>query len=180
MTDEPPDRATDAEGVLRALAPLLRRVAGELELDHFGSSMVPTLPDGSTIRIQCANPEAVRSGDVVAVRTVQGLVTHRVVYRLRRGGCDLLLTRGDARWLPDAPITLRSVVGIVSQVQIDGTWMRPPAPPSPPGVARITSFVLRCLLMIHPGLARVGYAGMEWVRRLARAGRRARRSFSAD
>ena len=94
-----------------------------MELPHHGNSMCPTIPDGVKIRVCREDRDTASAGQIVAVATDQGVVTHRIIYRGTRGlGARYVLTRGDARRLPDSPAPLESVLGIVTAVWVDDGW----------------------------------------------------------
>ena len=86
---------------LAAVSELWARAGRELRVRLTGRSMEPALASGAEVVLVCGEGGAV--GDVVAVREGAGVLVHRVV----AAGADgaWLLTRGDARWLPDAPVT---------------------------------------------------------------------------
>ena len=62
--------------------------------------MEPVLISGAEVLLICGQGGA--PGDVVAYRVGERVVVHRVV--ARAGGGGWIVTRGDARWLPDVPI----------------------------------------------------------------------------
>ena len=134
--------AGEREERLQAIAPLLKRVEGEVELMLYGASMEPTIPDASLIRIRCREPEACRVGDVVVMQAGNRVIAHRVLHRGRRGQArEYLITRGDARWLPDPPVPAAALLGIVTGVAVGEAW-NPPAPAAEPGRAAAISFAL--------------------------------------
>ena len=62
------------------------------------------------MKLVCGSGGAV--GDVVALRTGGTVIVHRVVARSATGGW--IVTRGDARLLPDVPASGDAIIGLVS------------------------------------------------------------------
>ena len=95
---------------LAAVSELWSRTGRELCVRFTGSSMAPAVGSGTEVRLVCGTGGAV--GDVVAVRTGGTVVVHRVVARSATGAW--IVTRGDARLLPDVPASGEAVVGRVA------------------------------------------------------------------
>ena len=95
---------------LAAVSELWGRTGRELLVRFTGSSMAPAVASDTEVRLACGSGGAV--GDVVAVRTGGAVIVHRVVARSATGGW--ILTRGDARLLPDVPASADAVIGRVS------------------------------------------------------------------
>jgi hypothetical protein len=94
-----------------------------LESTIHGSSMSPAIPAGSRLRVRVSRQSSCQLGDVVFYLADGGYTVHRVICRARRSlGPDYLLTAGDARFAPDRPVPGSSVLGVVVQVCIGGTW----------------------------------------------------------
>ena len=109
---EPAGPAVDlAEGEgLAAVAALWRKTGRELRARFGGSSMEPAVPPGTELLLRCG--ETGGPGDVIAFLADGRLVVHRVVARSVDG--SWMLTRGDARVLPDVPI--RDPEAVVARV----------------------------------------------------------------
>ena len=150
-----------------ALAALLKRSGTDLESQIRGPSMVPTLPHGTRIRIQCETGRGIRPGQVVAFLAEPGLVAHRMVARQGHH----ILTRGDASAACDPPTQVDRVLGVVD-AWFDGTDWRPVAgPPSTSLAGRFGSAfsraAIRVALAADPRLARrVAMWGFRVQRRL--------------
>jgi hypothetical protein len=113
----------EGEG-LAAVAALWRKTGREVRARFGGSSMQPALPPGTEVVLRCGETGA--PGDVIAFLADGRLVVHRVVARGRDGAW--MLTRGDARVLPDAPILdPETVVGRVAGVWRGGSLEHLPA-----------------------------------------------------
>ena len=106
-----------------AIATLLRQSGREFESQIRGASMHPTLPDGARIRIRCGRFQISR-GDIVAI-AADPPIAHRVVERWRKDRRTFLLTRGDASWHCDVPVTENDILGLVTALH-DGLGWRPP------------------------------------------------------
>src|SRR6185436_20741059 len=116
---------------------LMARTRGELVASFRGSSMEPTIRDGAELLLRHGVAPAV--GDIVAFLTAGGsLVLHRVEVVSARHGS--LLTRGDARWLPDAPLRdARTIVGVVVGAREGSGFVDPPS--APRGVLRTVALL---------------------------------------
>ena len=101
---------------LAAVSVLWGRTGRELRVRFTGSSMAPALSSGTEVRLVCGSGGAV--GEVVAVRAGGTVIVHRVVARSATGAW--ILTRGDARLLPDVPAGDQAVVGRISGRRVPG------------------------------------------------------------
>jgi hypothetical protein len=147
---------------LAAVADIWTRGGREIVVRLTGRSMEPAIPSGTEVRIRCGESGGV--GDIVACREGAGVRVHRVVARSPRGW---LLTRGDARWVPDAPLPADSLVlGRVVAVRRGEAFEPPPAPRASP-LRRASLWPLVAALRAHPraGAALVG--ALIHARRLA-------------
>lgn len=106
-----------------ALAPLLKQSGLEIESEVRGSSMHPALPDGSRIRIRCGSTAA-RPGDIIAI-VADPPVVHRVVSHQRCRSRLYTITRGDALWFCDLPVTDDQILGIACAQQEGDAWRAP-------------------------------------------------------
>jgi signal peptidase I len=70
-----------------------------------GGSMEPTIPLGAVIAVRPVSADSVAVGDVVTLRTLDGvIVTHRVTAVIKASdGSILLATKGDANAFADTP-----------------------------------------------------------------------------
>lgn len=153
---------------LAAVSDLWARAGRELRVRFTGTSMEPTLASGAEVLLVCGEGGA--PGDIVAVREGGGVIVHRVV----AGGAERgwLLTRGDARWLPDAPaVGAGAVLGRVAAVHVGATLV-PPAPRSASPAQRLALAPLLAVLRLSPR------AGIALVRGLVRARRLALRAVT--
>ena len=157
-----------------AAAVLLQRSGTDLESQVCGSSMHPTLPDGSRIRIRCGDA-AFGVGDIV-VLVAEPPVVHRVVGVARRRGELFVVTRGDAIWFCDMPVTRSGVLGVVQGCDTGDGW-RAVGPPPPFGglgtvVRGISYGLIRGALAIDARLAlltaRAGGVFGAWATRVLR------------
>ncbi|MGA3213783.1 MAG: S24/S26 family peptidase [Terriglobales bacterium] len=95
---------------------LLRR-CGEARLPVNGSSMLPSLWPGDILEVRHEDVAKIALGQVVVFQRDARLVVHRVIRRVRRDGSTLLITRGDRRWTPDAPVSSKELLGCVEVVE---------------------------------------------------------------
>jgi hypothetical protein len=147
---------------LAAVADLWTRSSRELVVRLTGRSMEPAIPSGAEVRIRCGESGGV--GDVVVCREGAGVRVHRVVARAAQAW---ILTRGDARWLPDAPLPGDdAVLGRVTAVVRDGTFVAPPAARPSLG-RRVVLWPLVWALRAHPGAGGAVLRALVYGRRLA-------------
>jgi len=152
---------------LAAVADLWTRGSRELVVRLTGRSMEPAIPSGAEVRILCGESGGV--GDVVVCREGAGVRVHRVVARSENAW---ILTRGDARWLPDAPLPGdEAVLGRVVAVSREGAFTPLPAARASLG-RRLALWPLAAALRLHPG------AGAALVRALVHARRLALRAVT--
>jgi signal peptidase I len=84
-----------------------------------GNSMLPTLFDGEQVRLEACDFDLVIPGQIVAVKTENGIVVHRVRYRTALG----LLLAGDNNIMLDASIPYESFLGVVTaRRKAGGIW----------------------------------------------------------
>jgi len=112
---------------LATVARLWKANRRELTCRFGGTSMMPAVPPQAEVRLRCG--EKGGTGDVVAFLDEGRVMVHRIV-ALSPGGW--LLTRGDARLLPDHPIRdVAKVMGRVVAVRQGEAFVDlPPAPAS--------------------------------------------------
>ncbi len=129
---EPERRASGARDVADGAMELARLEAcvrgfGRTQIQVTGGCMRPVLPAGTRVGLQTACLRPPRLGDIVLVRTKDGVRLHRVVWKLpfRRS----LRTKGDqaARW--DPPVepcdVMATVVSSDSEIAPgNGRWWR--------------------------------------------------------
>jgi hypothetical protein len=108
--------------------------------------MADAIPRGARIRIvfDDASP---RAGDVVAFLSGDRVVAHRVIARCGRAG-TMLLTRGDARLLCDAPVPSDAVLGRVTECDPGSGWRAVGAPRPLPRRERLVAAVLQGLMRV--------------------------------
>jgi signal peptidase I len=95
------------------LAVEVLRSFGHARLPVKGSSMLPSLWPGDILAVRRENAESIRPGEVVVFLREGKLVAHRVV----EGATPLLVTRGDRRTSPDAPVSAADVLGRVISIE---------------------------------------------------------------
>ena len=137
------------------LAPLLKKAGLDIESEVRGSSMHPTLPPGARIRIRCG-PVAHQRGDIVAI-VADPPIVHRIVSCLRCRSRLYLITRGDASWSCDLPVTEDEILGVVSGYQDGDAWRQPRAFEPQIGIAAVLPWLshtsIRMALRISEDLA---------------------------
>jgi len=95
---------------LAAIVSLWQREGRELATCFSGTSMLPAIASGQQVIVDCGIEPVI--GAVAVFRFDNQLGVHRVVART----ASWLLTWGDANPLPDEPIELGQVIGVVRNV----------------------------------------------------------------
>jgi hypothetical protein len=95
---------------LAAIASLWQRDGRELATCFTGTSMLPAIVSGQQVIVDCGIEPVI--GAVAVFRFDNQFGVHRVVAR----AASWLLTWGDANPLPDEPIELAQVIGVVRNV----------------------------------------------------------------
>jgi hypothetical protein len=72
------------------------RKRGRARLTIAGQSMAPVLPEGCEVEVEVSNGSELSVGDIVVIQAEDGLLTHRVLARVRGRSATLLLQKGDA------------------------------------------------------------------------------------
>jgi len=111
-----------------ALSRLLRKGSREFEFFLSGTSMGPTLPAGSWIRVRLAADGEFMVGQVLTYVAKDRVLAHRLVRSVKSGNQEYLITRGDATVCCDLPVVSSSVIGIVTEYCAAGSW-QPVGPP---------------------------------------------------
>jgi hypothetical protein len=105
----------------QAQALLIER-ALPVTLDVTSDSMLPTLPAGSSVRVE-PSARTPRRGDLLVFRQADYLVVHRFLGTARTAdGARCLRARGDAARPLDPPVAPEHVLGVVVAVRRDGEW----------------------------------------------------------
>jgi len=102
-----------AESVRISLFIELLSSVGEACLCALGSSMIPAVLPGDTLRVQRCTSNDIGVGDVVMFTRDGRLFAHRVVSRKR----GTLVTQGDNLESPDAPVLDSEFLGRVVSVE---------------------------------------------------------------
>lgn len=163
MSPPDPEGAPLPSDRLDAVSELWARTGRELRVRFTGRSMEPTIRSGAEVTLLCG--EGGRVGDIVAVRAGLGVIVHRVV--AAGPGREWLVTRGDARWLPDAPSAgAGAVLGRVAAVHVEAVAADPPALHPSLG-QRLALAPLLAVLRVHPATGLAALRALVHARRLA-------------
>ena len=121
--------------------------------------MAGAIPAGSRIQIALASGPF-QVGDVIAFMNDAQVVVHRIVHASGRRdaqGNALIITRGDAMIVPDAPIETRAILGRISAMTSETDWRAIGAQQRLPRRERLLGFVLLAAtavtLRLHAPLA---------------------------
>jgi hypothetical protein len=115
-----PDSMASAEsGRVSLFIELLNRV-GEARLCALGSSMLPSVLPGDTLRVERCDASHARVGDIVMFTRYGRLFAHRVVSAVD----GTLVTKGDSLDASDGPVLDSEFLGRVTDVQRPGLISR--------------------------------------------------------
>ena len=81
---------------------------------YTGKSMFPTFCEGDELLIAASPAWPIPIGTIVVFDEKSGLITHRVVRRVKQGARQGYVTRGDAFFVADPFLNHAKVVGIVT------------------------------------------------------------------
>jgi hypothetical protein len=95
---------------LAAVAELWKRERREFATSFSGTSMLPAIAPGQTVVVKCGLEPVV--GDVALFRSNSQIMVHRVAARAG----PWLMTWGDANWLPDEPVEVSGVIGVLCDI----------------------------------------------------------------
>jgi len=102
---------------------VLRKTGSSVICEVSGPSMGPTLPHGSTLRIDFGSPSGVHVGEVIAFHAGAQLVVHRVVARGIFGRArDYVITQGDGSLVADHPMRAEQALGVVREWRDGAEW----------------------------------------------------------
>ena len=149
----------------------LKKTGREIEAELSGVSMETALPNGSAVRIRFGEGLQYSLGSIIAFRSEDTLILHRLVYT----DGAILVTRGDARWFPDQPLLPEVILGQVTSCRRGGEWSPPAMESHSRGRRFVQSLFLGFLLAafkVSPRLAWFLGRSMLWLRRLPNRGRR--------
>ena len=86
-----------------------------------GYSMYPAIKPGSQLLIE---PISVKGnpvpGEIIAIKREQGLVVHRLVRVVSKGGITSYIARGDSNALEDAPVMIGRIAGRIVGAETTG------------------------------------------------------------
>ncbi len=88
---------------------------GSAKLKAWGTSMVPSILPGDTLKVERAETSGFVAGDVAVYLRAGRLFVHRVV-RVMDGPVSALVTRGDAMECEDPPVLADEIVGRVTSI----------------------------------------------------------------
>jgi hypothetical protein len=147
-----------AAGDVTSFMTFCQKAGIELVATIEGFSMSPGLTPGTRVRLRPVEPSALRLNDVIAFQSNTGrLIAHRVVHLGRSAASrGYLLTRGDAMLLNDVPVSLASIVGVVSAKRRGADWV-PLEPARRRGskqvISRVFTAIVGPLFDLSPGAA---------------------------
>lgn len=84
-----------------------------------GSCMEPLF--GSDALITFVKKNNFKFGDLVVYRDNSSLVAHRFMYKRMEGGQELLILKADNSWKPDGPVSINSVLGVITEIEENGS-----------------------------------------------------------
>jgi hypothetical protein len=110
VTDAAPALESLSAAELAAVAALWKRERREFATSFGGTSMLPTIAPGQRVVVECGSEPAI--GDVVIFRQNDQVMVHRLAAQAG----TWLMTWGDANWLPDEPVEVSQLIGVIRGV----------------------------------------------------------------
>jgi len=128
----------------------------DVRLRVTGQSMSPFLKSGSYVTLTPVRADALRPGDIVFFRSMDGtFMLHRLI-AIRKGR---FITKGDALNAPDAPVDGKDCLGKVVRAENPGTGSAAGFDMERPGM-RIRSYLIAMYFRLKVALIR-RYAGFK-------------------
>ncbi len=96
-----------------------------LRFEAKGHCMHPFIQDRDIILVEPAEFSHLRLGEIVLYQISDEVVlAHRIVGRMQRYGTNYLLTRGDAAWGLDSPVSPSQILGRITVLERRGRLIR--------------------------------------------------------
>ena len=86
---------------------------GHLRFKAMGSSMLPSIAAGDILTFRSVTPGQLVPGQIVLMQDGDRLVAHRLLYHAQ----GLLTTMGDSLRVPDAPLSITQLLGVLDAHQ---------------------------------------------------------------
>jgi hypothetical protein len=132
----------------------LKEAGTTIECQLGGGSMAPAIPKDSSLRVQMADANIYRLGDIVAFARETGVCVHRVVHEGLSGRASgFLLTQGDGCFYPDPPVSFENILGMVTEFKYGDSWQV--AGKSAPASSRIMTLPAKALRILTVAMLRM-------------------------
>jgi hypothetical protein len=89
-------------------------------LPSVGLSMYPAIETGDRVVLKGLGAEGPEVGEIIGVRSEDGVFCHRLVGKFKKDGTVWYQTRGDSHLSKDAPISREQIIGKVVGVETGG------------------------------------------------------------
>src|SRR5512133_3391429 len=104
------NKTQSSRDVLKNIGFKLLSEGKSIRIQAHGYSMYPCIKPGSVLLIE---PIGIKGkpvpGEIIAIRRESGLVVHRLVKTIDKGGTEFFIARGDSNGLPDDPVKLNMI-----------------------------------------------------------------------
>lgn len=115
------DRRSRSGEILKNVGFTLLSEGKTIRIKAHGYSMYPAIKPGSQLLIE---PISVKGnpvpGEIIAIKREQGLVVHRLVRVVSKGGITNYIARGDSNALEDAPVMIGRIAGRIVGAETTG------------------------------------------------------------
>jgi signal peptidase I len=106
------DNRTRSGEILKNVGFTLLSEGKTIRIKAHGYSMYPSIKPGSLLLIEPISVKGhPKPGEIIAVKRDQGLIVHRLVRIVSRGGITTYIARGDSNALEDAPVMIGRIAG---------------------------------------------------------------------
>lgn len=92
----------------------------ELTLSTIGASMFPLLSSHNKITVVKCDCEELRQGDLILFKSPtnnSALVAHRLIRKIKNENGHIFITKGDATFNNDKPITQEAIIGKIIKIK---------------------------------------------------------------
>src|SRR5260370_25199053 len=96
-----------------------------MRLGGGGLSMIPSVRTGDILFIERRDTREIGAGDIVIFARERKLVAHRVLCKIAVDGMSHAITRGDALFSPDEPVSPTELLGSVRHIVRAGRHLEP-------------------------------------------------------
>ncbi len=112
---------SDNRNIIKDVGLTLLAEGKTIRIKAHGYSMYPCIKPGSIILIEPIKVKGLPVvGEIVAIRTENGLIVHRLCKIVSKGGVTAYIARGDSNALADNPVGIGKIAGRIIKAENTG------------------------------------------------------------